>query len=56
METLDRVRNATDSPLGRGRVFIRLALNQSALVDYLRALVWNTKLTKCVTKTPTVDL
>lgn len=31
--------------LGRGRVALRLALNEGALVDYLRALLFNQELT-----------
>eukprot|EP01087_Luapelamoeba_hula_P021257 TRINITY_DN7396_c0_g1_i2.p1 TRINITY_DN7396_c0_g1~~TRINITY_DN7396_c0_g1_i2.p1 ORF type:complete len:731 (+),score=165.65 TRINITY_DN7396_c0_g1_i2:103-2193(+) len=44
--TLDEVRKKTDAPIGRGRVFLRLACNQAALKDYFQALAWNQPLTK----------
>lgn len=41
---LDKLRNWTRSSIGRGRAFLRLSLNQHAVVEYLQALVWNTGL------------
>jgi RUN domain len=44
--TLKRVRSIARTGNGRLRVFLRLALNEGALADYISALAWNQELTK----------
>ena len=45
-DILNDVRECSKTPLGRGRVFVRVALNEGAVVDYLKALVWNRELAR----------
>tara|TARA_R110002050_G_scaffold42687_5_gene102637 strand:+ start:254 stop:874 length:621 start_codon:yes stop_codon:yes gene_type:complete len=44
--TLESIRDMTSSTCGRGRLFLRMALNERALADYMSALVWNASLTE----------
>lgn len=41
---IQSVSAATPSPCGRGRVFLRVLLNERAMAECLSALVWNTSL------------
>lgn len=43
---MNDIRECSKTPLGRGRVFVRVALNEGAAMDYLKALVWNRELAK----------
>ena len=46
MEAIEITKESVSTDLGRGRVFIRVALNEAALNEYLAALVYNQDLTK----------
>ena len=43
-----KIRALNKGNMGRGRVFLRYALNEGALGDYLAALVWNKPVTKYI--------
>eukprot|EP01114_Cavostelium_apophysatum_P015670 TRINITY_DN4321_c0_g1_i1.p1 TRINITY_DN4321_c0_g1~~TRINITY_DN4321_c0_g1_i1.p1 ORF type:complete len:409 (+),score=100.54 TRINITY_DN4321_c0_g1_i1:86-1312(+) len=44
-DVLRKVKECSKGNIGRGRVFLRLTLNEGSLVEYLRALMWNPQLT-----------
>lgn len=45
-DIIKRVKETNKGNIGRGRVFLRLCLNEKSLGEYLRALIWNTSLTE----------
>ena len=46
LDVIGDARDCNKSPIGRGRAFIRIALNEGAICDYLKALVWNLELAR----------
>ena len=43
---VDKASKEAKTPIGKGRVFIRVSLNECSLADYMSSLIWNESLTR----------